>query len=151
MRLFFCVGSNQLWDMPDFNKHGKVYRCRVGSRSQVWSGVAYETAAGLIKRDLRMAQNGRIVSVQRQRLVCSSERGIRADQHEQIGAASQHNSSPQSGHRANKGMFLRKRPTLSQQSQAVTESPEHVVERSTPELGRFAKFRNWIQSCVMRS
>jgi hypothetical protein len=41
---------------------GQKFRVLIGSRAQVWHGNAYRTAGGLVKSELLMNKNGRIVS-----------------------------------------------------------------------------------------
>jgi hypothetical protein len=44
---------------------GSVFKLLIGSRAQVWHGTAYKTAGGLIKKNLKMNKNGRIVSAKK--------------------------------------------------------------------------------------
>ena len=44
---------------------GNKYKILVGSRAQVWHGTAYKTAGGLVKKNLKMNKNGRIVSAKK--------------------------------------------------------------------------------------
>jgi hypothetical protein len=47
---FYHVGNN-------------LYKTLVGSRQEVWDGVSYKTTGGLIKSDLIMNHDGKIVSL----------------------------------------------------------------------------------------
>ena len=49
---------------PDglFHIDGRVYKLLEGTRADVWEGNAYQTAGGLIKRDLLVNKDGKIVS-----------------------------------------------------------------------------------------
>ena len=41
---------------------GKVYKLLLGSRAEVWHGIAYKTSGGLTKQHLIQNKSGRIVS-----------------------------------------------------------------------------------------
>ena len=45
-----------------YTVHGHKFHMLIGSRAQVWHGTAYKTAGGLVKSELHMNKNGRIVS-----------------------------------------------------------------------------------------
>ena len=49
---------------PDGKYHlaGQVCEKGIGTRAQVWHGTACKTSGGLMKKDLYMNKNGRIVS-----------------------------------------------------------------------------------------
>lgn len=44
---------------------GSTFKLLIGSRAQVWHGTAYKTAGGLVKKNLKMNKNGRIVSAKK--------------------------------------------------------------------------------------
>jgi phage anti-repressor protein len=45
-----------------FHIDGRVYKLLEGTRTDVWEGTAYKTAGGLIKKDLLVNKDGKIVS-----------------------------------------------------------------------------------------
>ena len=45
-----------------FHIDGRLYPILEGTRNEVWEGKAYQTAGGLIKKDLLLNKNGKIVS-----------------------------------------------------------------------------------------
>ena len=45
-----------------FHIDGRTYKLLEGTRADVWEGNAYQTAGGLIKRDLLVNKDGKIVS-----------------------------------------------------------------------------------------
>ncbi len=45
-----------------FHIDGRVYKLLEGTRSDVWNGNAYKTSGGLIKNDLLVNKDGKIVS-----------------------------------------------------------------------------------------
>lgn len=46
----------------------KTYNKKTGSRSAVWDDIAYQTASGLLKSDLKMNSRGKLVSVRKSKL-----------------------------------------------------------------------------------
>lgn len=45
-----------------FHRDGQLYKLLEGTRTDVWEGTAYKTAGGLIKKDLLVNKDGKIVS-----------------------------------------------------------------------------------------
>jgi hypothetical protein len=45
-----------------FHIDGRVYKLLEGTRTDVWQGNAYQTSGGLIKKDLLVNKDGKIVS-----------------------------------------------------------------------------------------
>ena len=45
-----------------FHREGQLYELLEGTRTDVWQGKAYKTSGGLIKKDLLINKNGKIVS-----------------------------------------------------------------------------------------
>ena len=45
-----------------FHIDGRAYKLLEGNRTEVWDGTAYQTSGGLIKKDLLVNKNGKIVS-----------------------------------------------------------------------------------------
>lgn len=53
---------------------GKSYKLLEGSRAQVYHKTAFKTSGGLIKKDLIMNKNGRIVSIKKHKTAKKEKR-----------------------------------------------------------------------------
>ena len=61
-----------------YHIHGHKYEMLVGSRAQVWHQTAHQTSGGLMKHQLLMNKNGRIVSKRKHTTAKKEKRLVKA-------------------------------------------------------------------------